>query len=73
MIDQTTAARIAINHLSRQFCLEHDEIVVFDPLETSDHWIFKYNSRRFLETNDLIYAIVEGKPIAVNKHDGSIE
>lgn len=72
MLDADTAAQIAIDYLNQRFPMEGDEILVFDAMETRDAWVFQYNSRRYLETHDLTYALVEGHPIRVNKHDGSV-
>jgi len=72
MIDLYTAAHIAENFLNQHFQLADDRVVVIEPQETPDYWVFQYNSARYLETGDLIYAIVEGLPLYVSKHDGSI-
>lgn len=72
MLDVEAAAEIALDYLNQRFPLEDDEIVVFDAMETRDAWVFQYNSRRYLETHDLLYALVEGRPIRVSKHDGSV-
>jgi len=72
MIDLYTAAQIAEDFLNQHFQLADDRVVVIEPQETADYWVFQYNSARYLETGDLIYAIVEGLPLYVSKHDGSI-
>jgi hypothetical protein len=72
MIDLSTAANIAEKILNEHFNLDGDVVVVFDPTEDADYYYFQYNSRKYLETGDLVYAIVEGRPIGINKHDGSV-
>lgn len=72
MLDADRAAQIALEYLNQHFPLEDDEIIVFDGMETRDSWVFQYNSRRYLETHDLVYALVEGRPIRVSKHDGTV-
>ena len=72
MIDFHTAIRIAEDYLNQHFRLNNDRVVVFEPQETPDYWVFQYNSQRYLETGDLMFAIVEGLPIYISKHDGSV-
>ncbi len=72
MIDLETATQIAYEVLNQHFQLEDDEVVPFDPVEEGDYWFFQYNSRRYLETGDLLFAIVEGHPIGISKVDGSV-
>ncbi|MCS6834459.1 MAG: YrhB family protein [Anaerolineae bacterium] len=72
MIDLHTAAHIAEDFLNRHFQLVNDRLVVIEPQETPDYWVFQYNSARYLETGNLLYAVVEGLPLYVSKHDGSI-
>jgi hypothetical protein len=72
MIDINEAANIAEHVLNNHFQLEDDIVVVFDPQEDESYYWFQYNSRKYLETGDLIYAIVEGHPIGISKQDGSV-
>lgn len=72
MIDVETAIRIAEEVLNQDFQLDDDSIVVTDVQEADDHYCFSYNSRRYNETGDLMYALVEGHPIYVSKQDGSV-
>lgn len=72
MIDLEQAQQIAYDILNQHFQLQDDEVVVFDPSDEGDYWFFQYNSRRYLETGDLMFAIVEGHPIGISKHDGSV-
>lgn len=72
MIDVETAAQIAEKFLNEHFQLDDDVVVVTDVEQQGDYYLFQYNSRKYLETGDLLYAIVEGHPIAVNRQDGSI-
>lgn len=72
MIDVDQAAEIAVQVLNQHFQLDDDEVVITDAADEGDWWVFQYNSRRYIETGDLMHAIVEGHPIAINKQDGSI-
>ena len=40
--------------------------------EDEDTYWFMYNSRHYMETGDLMSAIVEGHPIGIRKQDGSV-
>lgn len=35
-------------------------------------WVFFYNSKRYLETGDLSYALAGNAPFIVNRYDGSV-
>ncbi len=72
MIDIDTAAKIAEEVLNNHFKLVDDVVIVFDPSEDDYYYWFQYNSRRYMETGDLMFAIVEGRPIGISKNDGSI-
>lgn len=72
MIDIDSAAQIAENILNAHFNLQDDRVVVFDPTEDDLYYWFQYNSLRYLQMGDLMAAIVEGHPIGISKHDGSV-
>jgi hypothetical protein len=72
MIDVETATRIAERVLNEHFQLTGDRVVVTDAWEDDEAYWFQYNSQRFLETDDLMYAIVEGHPIGIRKADGTV-
>ena len=51
---------------------QHELVLIDDA--TSEHscgWIFRYNSKRFIETGDFGDRVV-GAPILVDKRDGSV-
>jgi hypothetical protein len=52
-----------------------DPFVVVDAgtIEKPFGWVFFYNSKRYLETEDYRYALAGNGPVIVNKHDGAIE
>jgi hypothetical protein len=72
MLDVETAVKIAEEALNNHFQLENDWVVVVDMREDEDAYWFMYNSRHYVETGDLMFAIVEGHPIGIRKRDGSI-
>lgn len=72
MIDVNAAVQIAEEALNRHFALEDDTVVVFDYTEDDECYWFQYNSHRYLQTGDLLCAIIEGHPIGIRKSDGTI-
>jgi hypothetical protein len=42
-------------------------------IEKSFSWVFFYNSKTYLETGEIRYALAGNGPVIVNKHDGTIE
>lgn len=50
-----------------------DEILILgeETRETSDGWIFQYNSRKYLETGNTLFMMQVNYPIIVNKADGT--
>lgn len=50
------------------------ECVVRDDLrvELSECWVFYYNSRKWLETGNLMDALAGNGPVAVGKSDGAV-
>jgi len=45
-------------------------VVENQKLETASAWIFIYNSKRYLETGEIIYALAGNGPVFVNKKTG---
>ncbi len=41
--------------------------------ETASAWIFFYNSRRYLETGEIVYALAGNGPVLVNKKTGEVK
>jgi hypothetical protein len=41
-------------------------------IETEFGWVFFWNSRRFLETDEIQYALAGNAPLIVDRRDGSI-
>ncbi len=72
MIDVQTATQIAEQSLNNHFQLDNDWVMVVDMREDEDTYWFMYNSRHYMETGDLMSAIVEGHPIGIRKQDGSV-
>jgi len=66
MIDLDTAVQIAEKFLNDDIAVAGDDsIVVVDVIERPDGWLMAYNSRKFTQTGDLLYAVV-GAPLFVS-------
>jgi len=71
MIDRITARGLAekeINKLYRH--VRDDEIIILDDetIEKEFGWVFFYTSRKFLETGNVLHALVGNAPIIVDKN-----
>jgi hypothetical protein len=42
-------------------------------MEIASAWIFFYNTRRYLETGDIIYRLAGNGPVFVNKETGEVQ
>ncbi|OUC16483.1 MAG: hypothetical protein B0A82_01415 [Alkalinema sp. CACIAM 70d] len=53
---------------------DEDEFVIDDEevIETDFGWVFPYNSKKFLESGELIYALVGNAPIIFDNRDETI-
>ena|SRR5687767_6959966 len=74
MLTKEQALKLVSEKL-RQMSPEDDEFVVVETgtMEKPYGWIFFYNSKTYLETEEIRYALAGNGPVIVNKHDGSIE
>lgn len=66
--------RLAAEHVNRGFDVEGDELVIIPEatLEREYGWVFFYDSRRHVETDDFRYALAGNGPVLVEKDDGSV-
>ena len=53
---------------------EKIDIVIVDDLTIEEDfgWVFFYNSKEFIETGNLSYALVGNAPVIINKYDGTL-
>ncbi len=74
MIDLETAKKIVQEDLDSIRKYEDDRFVIIDEatIEKSYGWIFFFNSKKFLETGDFLYALGGNGPIAVEKETGQL-
>ena len=61
-------------HLAKIQILSHLELAVLDDrtIETDFGWVFFWNSKRYLETDEFQYALAGNGPLIVDRRDGSI-
>lgn len=69
MISQAEAKQIGEAYLNTQYPLEGDELIILDEYasETDEAWVFHYNSRLFLETNQPQYSMMFHALLYVDK------
>ena len=78
MIDRDTATRLVRDEIARwnaQDPLPDGDEVVLQEEHTEEHpfgWVFFFNSRRYVETRNLSYALAGNGPLIVDRRDGSI-
>ena len=66
------ARRIALILLESVEVLDGDDaVLVGDPIEFDQGWVFSYDSRRYVESGDLSAALAGNAPIAVLR-DGDV-
>jgi len=69
VINYESAERAVLNHLAKW---DGGSLVVTTVTEYDFGWVFCYDSKDFIETNELIYAIAGNAPLIVSKTDGQI-
>jgi len=74
MIVKNTAQRLVTEKINADYNIDDDELIIIDDLtiEKDYGWIFFYNSKRYLETEDISYLIAGNSPILVEKENGSL-
>jgi hypothetical protein len=74
MISKKSALELAIRRINSSYYVQGDCLVVIDEatIEKEYGWIFFYDSKKYIETNDKRYLIAGNAPILIEKSDGSI-
>jgi hypothetical protein len=74
VITRAQARAIAKQAVNEGYAVEGDELEVLDELtiEKDYGWIFLYDSRQHIETNDDKYEILGNGPVLVQKSDGGV-
>ena len=65
MIDKPTAQKAVLEYLNTHYKVPNDELIIVDSLDKEYGWIFFYDSRQYLESHDMQYAIAGNAPVAV--------
>ena len=74
MINKETARSIAQSHITSHYQAPGDEIIIIDDktIERDWGWIFFYQGKNWLKTNDKRYKILGLYPIVIEKKDSSL-
>jgi len=74
VLDREEALERVVAILSEKATPNEPWVVVENQkLETASAWIFVYNSKRYLETGEIIYALAGNGPVFVNKKTGEVK
>lgn len=73
MIDKEAAKRLATDYVKRDSRFT-DEVIILDQftIEKPYGWVFFYDSKRYVETKDIGFALAGNGPLIVEKLDGSL-
>jgi hypothetical protein len=76
MLDYHQARELALAEINQPhpYALERLEMVILDhaTIEEDFGWVFFYNSKKFLDTGELRYALGGNGPVIVNRYTGEI-
>ena len=75
MIGLETAKKLVLEYLAATNEHKDDpdlEYLIYSVIEKEYGWVFFYNSRRYLEKEDLMYFLFGAFPILIDKEDGSM-
>ena len=76
MVNYEQAKDLAHTFINEMYNLgDNDEILIIDEhsQETSDAWVFRYDSRQYLETGNPLFMVQVEFPIYVAKTDGDCQ
>ena len=77
MITFQQAEQLALEHIKPSAdyikkTLPDDEIVIEHSVEFHDCWLFYVNSKRYLETHNIVHRLLGGGPVLVGKESGNV-
>src|SRR5688500_8113801 len=77
MITFQQAEQLALEHIKPSAdcirkTLPDDEIVIEHSVELLDCWLLFMNSKRYLETHNIVHRLLGGGPLIVGKENGDI-
>jgi hypothetical protein len=73
-MEYQAAKKIVFDFINTRCASVDDEFIIIDDqvIATEFGWVFPYNSKKFLETKELIYAVLGNAPIIFDNRDDSI-
>src|SRR5437879_2219761 len=73
-MDQNTAKLAVLKHLNTRYPMPDDELVILEERtrSTSYGWVFFFNSRRYVETRNVLHALGGNGPVVFERETGAI-
>ena len=74
MIEKDSAVAVARSFISSLKVKGGNDLILVEgkTIEKPFGWVFFYNSKKFLETKDIMYAVLGNAPLIVARDDGSV-
>lgn len=73
MLTKPEALELVAEKLRQMSAPDDPFVVDAGTIEKPYGWVFFFNSKTYLETEDYRYALAGNGPVIVNKHDATIE
>lgn len=72
-MNKNQAMQLAHDYINTMYNLGDDEILILEKgaHETSEAWLFRYDSKNYVETGNPLFMVQIEYPVLVNKQDGS--
>jgi hypothetical protein len=73
-MDRDTARQAVLKHLKAKYPIADDDLVILDDrTRATDYgWVFFFNSRRFIETRNVLYALGGNGPVVFERDTAAI-
>ena len=73
MIDKDTAIRLVTQYINEHYGADEELAIVPEgTVEKEYGWVFFYNTKKYLETEVISYALAGNGPVIIEKSDGRI-
>ena len=74
-MNKDIAKKIALKYVAERQAASNCELEIVDELTQEEDfgWVFFYDSKKYIETDDSKYAVVGNAPFIVNANTGTIE
>jgi hypothetical protein len=72
MVSQLEAKKLAQKALDKTWSRTDDDLVIQDQftVEFNNGWVFYYQSRKYLETSDILFRLMGNGPVIIDKEEG---